>query len=165
MKPGRESGLTIVEVLVTLVVFSILAVAMMETYRFSERLYSEAARLERALILAQDIYEEMRALPFQGNALPEQEGLPRPLERGSFLAYADYTDSPAVDLLGQDMPWARGLGRIIRIRRFTPQDRTRVLPPLTPPTSEYGEGMIEVREASKEEPIVRGEFVRAEVRM
>ena len=72
MKPGRESGITIVEVLVTLVVFSILAVAMMETYRFSERLYSEAARLERALILAQDIYEEMRALPFQGNALPEQ---------------------------------------------------------------------------------------------
>ena len=159
-----QSGLTIVEVLVTLTVFAILAAGVVATYQVSGYLNKDASRIERALLLAQDLHEEMRAVPFDGSAAPPEEGTPRPLRLGSFIAYADYADSPPVDLIGREATGGTGLGREVTIHRYTPQERTRVQPPMTQPMGEYAEAKIRVLAVDREEPVLEARFIRAEAR-
>ncbi len=88
---SSESGLTIVEVLVTLTVFAILAVGLVSTYQVSGSINKDASRIERALLLARDLHEEMRAVPFDESAAPPEEETPRPLRLGSFVSYAVFS--------------------------------------------------------------------------
>lgn len=119
-----------------------------------------AEKKARALLAAQDLYEEMNALPFSGVARAE-DAQSRPERMGSFLAYRDFQDSPIHDAVGQPVEWGKEMYSVVSIRTFTPEDRARAMPPQSVPTGEYAETMIRVRDVGTEETLAELKYIRA----
>lgn len=155
-----DRGFTILEVLISLAVFSICIIGLARAQQSNVQLSNRAEKKERALIVAQDLYEEMMSVPFIGSG-SSAPGYARPSRLGSVLAYNGLVDSPVQNVVDQEVPWGRELARLVSIRQFTPEDRTNLLPPLTPPIGEYAECKIEVRDIASDEVLTQLEFVRA----
>lgn len=152
--------MTILEILVSLAVFSICIIGLARAQQSNVQLSNRAEKKERALIVAQDLYEEMMSVPFSAAAGSGKPESPRPQQLGALIAYNGLIDSPVHDVVGQEVPWGRDIARKVSIRQFTPDDRTNVLPPLTPPTVEYAECKIEVRDIASDEMLTELEFIR-----
>lgn len=126
-------------------------------WRFSMKMRVEANNLERKLLIAQDLYEEMRSVPFDQGPVSSQESnqttvfLTRPIKAQSIFGYDNFENSPPTDVANRKVPWGEGLTRKVTVRRFTPQDRANVLPPLKAPEGEYAEIKLKTTSNKPEE--------------
>jgi general secretion pathway protein J len=88
MTARRSGGFTLIEMLVALALVSLMSVAMLQAYRFSQRTLSQATRLDggvREVAGAQRLLRRLieQAYPFEGPASEAAATVARPLEGGA----------------------------------------------------------------------------------
>lgn len=165
MRPLRGStsrGFTVLEVLVSLAVFSLCVISLSRVEQYTATMALRTEQKARALLVAEDIYEEMQAVPFEadGEREPGDESV-RPWRLGSFHAYSGLQESPIRDLLGVAVPWGQDLSLDVRIRRIRAPDISlgRVLPPGT--IEDYAHAQICIADRQSGEELISLEFDRA----
>ncbi|MEK8022402.1 MAG: hypothetical protein AAB229_01205 [Candidatus Hydrogenedentota bacterium] len=161
---ARLGGLTLIELLVSALIFGITVLGFAMIFRNEEDLSSVADRRRRAFLLAQDLYEEMRAVPYACADLSAAHDMTAPRAEasrveslGSIVSYDGLVDSPATDILGSPMPWGSDLSRRVTVRSFAPRSSSRMTGALRP----YLLCTIEIQDRISDEILHSTSFIRA----
>lgn len=116
-----RGGFTLMELLVAALIFGFAVLGFATIFKNQEDLAARADRRQRALLVAQDLYEELRAAPFSSSVSPTpgEDDLKNDRTGRSLPEYDGFIDSPVTDILGESVPWGADLCRKVTIRAHT----------------------------------------------
>lgn len=123
-KKKDRNAFTLIEVLIAIMVFSIAVVGLLGAIQFSQRSLNSISRQVQAHEVANEIYEEIAALP---RSREIADGVATRAEFRSPLDYANLEESPPRDPLGAPIPGCNNFKRVVKIDFVDPDDSSQII--------------------------------------